>query len=200
VIGAFKSICTVDVSKAAELINGLTQKEWELGLIRQLSYVNHKDAPCIPLKWGYSTQPEFTTVAAGKDYFGKVVNTYDLNEYSEFWYEHKEIFEPLINVVLENTEYKNPKTARILIASLPAGEKIAPHFDGGGSLLQCLRIHIPIVTNDKALMAVEEVAQHFEAGEVFELNNAKIHAAENLGLDNRVHIIVDIYDGDKKWL
>ena len=197
---AFKDICSVDVSKAAELLQSLPDEVWRLGRVRQLGYENHKNARAIPLKWGLRVQPDINDKIEAKKYFGRVVNTNNRNEYSEFWDEHKDTFEPLIHDVLSQCEYKNPKVARILVTTIPAHDEIKPHVDGMGSLNDCNRLHIPIITNDKAMMIVEEEKKHFSAGSVFELNNIRVHAATNPGDKERVHIILDIYDGDNKWL
>jgi len=205
----FIKICDVDVSLAIDTVSSFGEKEWETGMIRQLTFINHKDAQSVLLKWGFRVQPEFKDVKQGKEYFKYVVNTDTENEYSKIWDDYKHVFKPVIDEVLKNItpeKSKNPKIARILIANLQAGGSIGSHTDGCGSISECMRIHIPLVTNEKATLTIKSpstgktVTKHLTVGHAFEINNKCEHSAENLGLEDGLHIILDVYDGDKKWL
>jgi len=196
----FFNICAVDISPLLPMLDSLTDKDWEAGKVRQEAYENHKPAPCIPLKWGLRVQPEFASIEEGQKYFSEYVDTYDRNEYSEIWDRHKEVLKPVIDQVLDCIGMSKVKVARILLVNLPAGAEINMHTDGGKTLMKCDRIHIPIITNEKAVMQVQSDVRHYAAGEVFEINNSDLHAARNEGDEDRIHIILDIYDGDNKWL
>ena len=52
------------------------------------------------------------------------------------------------------------------------------------------RLHIPIYTNPRAIMVVDNVAKHMPAdGSVWITNNTKYHNAFNGGEENRVHLV-----------
>jgi len=80
---------------------------------------------------------------------------------------------------------------RVLLARLNAKSEIKPHVDKGYSLINCNRIHIPIITNDKVTFSVGGVSQSLASGEIWEINNADVHAVTNASEHARVHLIVD---------
>ena len=80
---------------------------------------------------------------------------------------------------------------RILFARLNAKSEIKPHVDKGYSLINCNRIHIPIITNDEVSFSVGGVSQSLGEGEIWEINNADVHAVTNASENARIHLIVD---------
>jgi hypothetical protein len=80
---------------------------------------------------------------------------------------------------------------RVLLARLNANSEIKPHVDKGYSLINCNRIHIPLITNDGVSFSVGGVSQSLREGEVWEINNADVHAVANASAHARVHLIVD---------
>lgn len=80
---------------------------------------------------------------------------------------------------------------RLLIVRLAAGSQIATHRDHGPSLSRAHRIHFPIVTNAQTEFAVEGVVKHLAAGDLWEINNRKLHAVRNMGLEDRIHVAID---------
>ena len=52
------------------------------------------------------------------------------------------------------------------------------------------RLHVPIITNPRCIMVIENVAKHLPAdGSVWITNNTKYHNAFNGGEENRVHLV-----------
>jgi hypothetical protein len=80
---------------------------------------------------------------------------------------------------------------RVLLARLNAHSEIKPHVDKGYSLVNCNRIHIPLITNERVTFSVGGVSQVLLEGEVWEINNADVHAVTNASDDARVHLIID---------
>ena len=80
---------------------------------------------------------------------------------------------------------------RVLLARLKAKSEIKPHVDKGYSLINCNRIHIPIITNDKVTFSVGGVSRSLKEGEIWEINNADVHSVTNTSQDARVHLIID---------
>ena len=57
------------------------------------------------------------------------------------------------------------------------------------------RLHIPIYTNQGAIMVIDKIAQHMPAdGSVWITNNKKYHNAFNGGEENRVHLVACVLD------
>jgi hypothetical protein len=80
---------------------------------------------------------------------------------------------------------------RALFARLAAGGRIDTHTDGLYSLLKCHRIHIPIITNDRVSFTIGGETRMLGEGEMWEINNATLHAVDNRGDADRIHLIID---------
>lgn len=80
---------------------------------------------------------------------------------------------------------------RALLTRLPSGASIRPHIDEGESLKRCHRIHLPIVSNPHSFFSVGQTRFHMPEGELWEINNRRVHAVENKGTEARIHLILD---------
>lgn len=80
---------------------------------------------------------------------------------------------------------------RVLLARLRGKSQIKPHVDKGYSLINCNRIHIPIITNDGVRFSVGGESKSLSEGEIWEINNADVHAVINTSEEARIHLIVD---------
>ena len=85
----------------------------------------------------------------------------------------------------------NGFVVRLIFARLLAGAKIPRHADGGFSLMNSHRIHIPIVTNERSVFLVNGEQKNMQVGEMWEINNELPHMVENQGDEDRIHLIVD---------
>ena len=106
--------------------------------------------------------------------------------YERFAAEIEPIFQALVSRFGEHGLF-----IRVLLARLKAQSEIKPHVDKGYSLINCNRIHIPIITNDKVTFSVGGVSRSLKAGEIWEINNADVHSVINASQDARVHLIID---------
>jgi len=87
---------------------------------------------------------------------------------------------------------------RIILTRLSPGSVITPHRDYGPSMLRSHRYHMALITNDGVEFQIERQVQHFAPGEIWEINNRKMHAVRNLGQEARVHAIFDyVVPGEK---
>jgi Flp pilus assembly protein TadD len=103
------------------------------------------------------------------------------------------VWKPLLKPILDYIQayYRdNGFPARILFAKLLAHSNIPVHTDSGYSLLNCHRLHIPIVSNDRVAFYVGGEEKYMRSGEIWEINNGLDHSVENQG-DDRIHLIVD---------
>ncbi len=80
---------------------------------------------------------------------------------------------------------------RVILTRLLPHAAITPHVDDGYSLKRCHRIHVPIVTNPGCLFTVGDLTFVMPEGEMWEINNRRIHAVRNDGADARIHLILD---------
>lgn len=97
---------------------------------------------------------------------------------------------PLINLILE--KIPNYKIIRGELVNLFPGISLDPHIDIYWFHRESKRIHIPIVTNDDAILTFENRPYHLDIGKVYEINNRIIHSGYNNGITDRVHLILDL--------
>jgi tetratricopeptide (TPR) repeat protein len=115
---------------------------------------------------------------------------YEKPEYRELYYEFEDELKPLIDHIAAYYQ-DNGFVVRLIFAKLLAGGVIPKHADGGYSLLNCHRVHIPIITNDKNIFFVNGEEKNMQSGELWEINNELVHTVENRGEEDRVHLIID---------
>jgi len=106
--------------------------------------------------------------------------------YSEFRRELKPVFDYIADY-FGNDGY----IVRALFARLAAHGRIDSHTDGLFSLLKCHRIHIPIITNDQVVFNIGGEEKVLAEGEMWEINNATLHAVDNRSDEDRIHLIID---------
>ena len=53
---------------------------------------------------------------------------------------------------------------------------------------------MPLLTNDDVTFWVDGKPYHFAEGEAVEVNNMGVHAVENRGTTDRIHLIFEYYD------
>lgn len=72
------------------------------------------------------------------------------------------------------------------------GDGFDPHHDKFSfTLVNSYRLHIPIVTNESVWFSVGDERKHLALGEIWEINNVRVHAGRNEGNSPRIHLIVD---------
>jgi hypothetical protein len=82
------------------------------------------------------------------------------------------------------------ETVRLL--NLGAGGIIHEHRDPGAGYGEgALRIHIPILTNEKAWMTVGGISMQLKAGECWYADFGLPHSVRNEGPTDRVHLVID---------
>ncbi len=121
-------------------------------------------------------------------------NVFDFHEFA-LWEEWKEMLLPIMEQAAKNLGYQNYCFPRAMFAKLPAGGEISIHCDGNASHY-IHKIHVPLVTNKKAIFNVGRQARHLPSGEVIEVNNKRMHSVRNDGDQDRVHFIFEVYNMD----
>ena len=110
--------------------------------------------------------------------------------YCELYPKFEKELKPIIDFIADYYQH-NGFIGRILIAKLRAGGKISAHADGLYSLVKCNRVHVPLITNSKAIFMIGGEEKVLGAGEMWEINNATLHAVHNQSKQDRVHLIID---------
>jgi hypothetical protein len=119
------------------------------------------------------------------------------------WNEWKGLLEPVLAAATTPYEYERGAFPRVMLARMAPGGVIHPHRDENPAAKWPHKVHIPLQTNDNVDFYVDGVRYHFAEGEVVEVNNMGVHAVENRGLTDRIHLIFEYYDLDQPepaWL
>jgi hypothetical protein len=116
------------------------------------------------------------------DEWDKSIGRLNRLQYPETYFKYSLFNLPTINRIMEKYGMKrtrimksNPKTC------------LSMHQD------LTKRIHIPLITNDKCFMAIEDRNYYLEAGKIYLTNTTLRHTAVNASDTYRVHIVGCIY-------
>lgn len=99
-----------------------------------------------------------------------------------------------LKLVIEHIETfgLNPRRARICV--IQPGESTVFHVDGSTDAY-CIRLHIPIVTNENCRFEYEDRGFHMPAdGNGYIVRVTRLHRAYNFGTEPRYHLLMDAYD------
>ncbi|MFT5504505.1 MAG: hypothetical protein ACI845_004254 [Gammaproteobacteria bacterium] len=161
---------TIDLSFIKRKLKKITEQTWNRSG-REKTYEVHKQTQSLLL--------------IHDDDFRHYKPTYH-PAYDQFKKELKPVFESI------SRHYGgNGFIARTLFARLSGRGKIDQHTDGLFSLLKCHRIHIPVKTNDEVVFTIGGEEKVLKEGEMWEINNATLHAVENRSDESRIHLIID---------
>jgi hypothetical protein len=119
------------------------------------------------------------------------------------WNEWKQLLEPVLAAATAEFGYVRGAFPRVMLARMAPGGVIHPHRDENPAAKWPHKIHVPIQTNDEVTFYVDGTAYHFAEGEAVEVNNMGLHAVENRGPSDRIHLIFEYYDLDQpepEWL
>jgi hypothetical protein len=119
------------------------------------------------------------------------------------WDEWKPLLEPVLAAATAPYGYERGAFPRVMLARMAPGGVIHPHRDQNPAAKWPHKIHVPLLTNDDVTFYVDGKGYHFAEGEAVEVNNMGLHAVENRGSTDRVHLIFEYYDLDQPepaWL
>lgn len=125
------------------------------------------------------------------------------SDYKPLWDEWRPILEPVLSGATADYGYARGDFPRIMLAKMAPGGIIHPHRDANPAAKWPHKIHVPILTNPDVTFYVDGIGYHFPPGEAVEVNNMGLHAVENRGDTNRIHLIFEYYDLDQPepaWL
>jgi hypothetical protein len=119
------------------------------------------------------------------------------------WTEWKPLLEPVLLEATKPYGYERAAFPRVMLARMAPGGVIHPHRDQNPAAKWPHKIHVPLLTNDDVTFYVDGEAYHFAVGEAVEVNNMGLHAVQNRGSTDRIHLIFEYYDLDQPepaWL
>lgn len=97
---------------------------------------------------------------------------------------------PLIFNLMARIE--GEQLGRVLVTRLAPGRKITPHVDGGAPATFYDRFHIVLNSAPGCLFRAGDETIHMAPGQIWWFDNTKEHEVINNGVDDRVHLIIDI--------
>jgi hypothetical protein len=119
------------------------------------------------------------------------------------WTEWKALLEPVLAQATRDYGYARGAFPRVMLARMAPGGVIKPHVDANPAAKWLHKIHVPLLTNDKVTFYVGGVGYQFPEGDAVEVSNMAVHAVENAGDTDRIHLIFEYYDLDQPepdWL
>ena len=119
------------------------------------------------------------------------------------WSEWKDLLEPVLAEATAAYGYSNGAFPRIMLARMSPGGVIHPHRDQNPAAKWPHKVHVPLLTNPDVTFYVDGKGYRLAEGEAVEVNNMGLHAVENRGSSDRIHLIFEYYDLDQPepdWL
>jgi hypothetical protein len=176
----------VDVTALREAVLGLPEELWDAENAEKPNKFNALDA---------TRHIMFRFVTKLRDWR----ESYD----RPLWNEWRPLLEPVLSAATAEYGYARGAYPRVMLARMAPGGVIQPHRDTNPAAKWPHKIHVPLVTNDEVSFYVDGVAYHFPEGEAVEVNNMGVHAVENRGTSDRIHLIFEYYDldqADPDWI
>ena len=161
-----------DTYNMHQSIKNMTEEDWLYWTHRQEAFKDyHGSTKCIPI--------------LRDDSYSKNERGEETIFYNEF---KKDIIkiEKYLNQVLGKGEI-----IRAEIPLLPAGTKVNPHYDDTESFVIQHRVHIPIITSPEIIFTIDGIDKNLKIGEIWEIDNTKMHGVNNPSDIDRIHLIVD---------
>ncbi|QNP41218.1 aspartyl/asparaginyl beta-hydroxylase domain-containing protein [Lysobacter solisilvae (ex Woo and Kim 2020)] len=119
------------------------------------------------------------------------------------WAQWQPLLEPVLAQATRDYGYARGVFPRVMLARMAPGGVIKPHRDMNPAAKWPHKIHVPLLTNDQVTFFIDGVGYHFPEGEAVEVSNMAVHAVENAGPTDRIHLIFEYYDPDQPepaWL
>ncbi len=83
---------------------------------------------------------------------------------------------------------------KVVVACLPPGKIIKPHYDFGGYYKFHNRIHVPLCTAPGVTMLSAGQSFCMDVGKIYLFQNLEVHSAHNESAIDRLHLIIDVLD------
>lgn len=107
------------------------------------------------------------------------------------------LLEPVLAQAVTPYGYARGSYPRIMLARMAPGGVIKPHRDANPAAKWPHKIHVPLLTNERVTFFIDGTGHHLPEGEAAEVSNMAVHAVENAGDTDRIHLIFEYYDLDQ---
>lgn len=174
-----KDLCDVPQDLSDSLLSAIDNEHWKINTSRQKTYEVHRFTETIRLRH---------------------VKDLDFNNFKFINYEMFQHYKSLIDKYLEIiSQHFTIRDYTSLIVNLKPKGIINRHTDGGSKYFELgHRLHIPIKTNENVFFSVGNMKENLKVGKIYEIDNLNSHSVENHSTENRIHLIMDIFDKDIK--
>jgi hypothetical protein len=183
---SIRRLGTVDISRLREAVLALPESVWDT------------ENAAKPNRFG-------ALDATRHIIFRFVSNFVDWRQSYEkpLWSQWKALLEPVLAEATAAYGYERGAFPRVMLARMAPGGIIHPHRDQNPAAKWPHKIHVPLLTNDQVTFFVDGTGYRLAEGEAVEVNNMGVHAVENRGSTDRIHLIFEYYDLDQPepgWL
>jgi len=166
----FNLVGEYNIDSILEALNSVSEEDWLEDTERAEKFHVHKNTHMLKILWDINLSGT------------KHKRNYGIFNFDKILGELRIIYEECYGV---------GDFARVLFTRLKPQSDIPPHTDGGYSLEQAHRTHIPILTNEKNFFKVGDEVKYLKPGEIWEFDNAQLHSVKNMSDEPRVHLIID---------
>ena len=170
----YRFLSKIDVTDLKNKIKELPNEIWDEHTLRQTLFESHMHTQTLEIMWD--------TDSLQNNKIGNIHSNYYKLDMELFLNKIKPIYE---------SNYGKGYFVRVLLVKLKSNTSIEPHIDYGESLVNCKRIHIPIITNDLVTFTIGGETKQLKEGEIWEINNTNEHSVDNDSDEDRIHLIVD---------
>ena len=171
----FKYVEKIDVNWLKTAIESQPLDIWDEHTYRQTMSDTHAKTKTLEIIWDKES-----LVHGSKQ--NKIHQNYYLFEMESFLNNLKPIY---------FSKYGDGEFIRVLIVKLLNNSNILPHVDNGSSLTNSKRTHIALITNDEITFTVNNEVKNLKEGEIWEIDNTKVHSVNNPTDLDRIHLIID---------
>ena len=182
-LGNFSFLGNIEIDELKNLVLSLSDEQWDEFSIRQNIYEVHQNTRMIGLVYDLDFRHSHPTRLPALAMFEEALRPILMKTAAH--YEESEIGKQLL------ADNKLGYFIRASLVRLTAGCDISAHRDMNFSLTHSHRIHLAIISNDEVWFTVGNESINMRAGELYEVNNRRVHSVDNKGEEDRVHLILD---------
>jgi hypothetical protein len=165
-----------NVDKLIDYVNLISDEQWKEDLTRK----NMPGGPHHDTYSYYITNTIFDW-SPGKKYDGYTFKTKD-----------QKLIDLMIPMFQDIEQNHDGKIGMCIFIKLPPNQEVDAHHDNGDYLGYSRRHHIALVTNEKTTFTVDKTTINMKPGDLWEINNNKLHYAINNGKTDRIHLLIDV--------
>ena len=177
--GRVRDLGPVDIDRLREKVLVLSDDDWNRDTFRQETFDYHSKTNSVICQF----------ISDSEDHRS--------SRYTAEWDTWKALISPVIKAAVSFYGFAEGATSRIMLVRLPAGARVARHWDSGKTFDVPHRIHVPLQTAPEVEFFVYDRPFTLEAGRAYEINNKLYHEVRNNSSIDRIHLIFDYYDGAK---